>query len=255
MFINNRKLIRIYELRSLAKMFPKRSRVLEIGAGTGLQAKLLTNWGHDVKAIDISNGVNSKNALFPIEVYDGKNLCFTDESFDVVYSSCVLEHVEDLKALLSETKRVQKTEGCSIHILPTSVWRFWTSVTHYAVMPRRVAEFYSKWRNPGLQGDDRAGPIKKKITLRRFWNFLHPVKHGTKGNFITELYHFSEHRWQRQFLATGFTVKQFEKIGIFYTGHCFFGRHLTLDWRRKLSPILGSSAMMFLLEKRNSKHK
>ena len=74
---------------------------------------------------------------------------FTDKSFDMVFSSSVLEHVRDLPATLSEIHRVLKTNELAAHVLPNCSWRFWKSVAHYL--------FVFKYVFGNLQGEDEMG--------------------------------------------------------------------------------------------------
>ncbi len=53
--------LRRYELHLILPLIPKRERILEIGAGSGWQAKLLAEHGHEIEALDISNNKHSKN--------------------------------------------------------------------------------------------------------------------------------------------------------------------------------------------------
>lgn len=48
--------------------------------------------------------------------YDGKSLPFADESFDVICSNAVLEHVSDLATLAREMRRVTKEGGIGYHL-------------------------------------------------------------------------------------------------------------------------------------------
>jgi SAM-dependent methyltransferase len=48
--------------------------------------------------------------------YDGSHLPFADESFDVVCSNAVLEHVADLDALSKDMRRVTKGGGVGYHL-------------------------------------------------------------------------------------------------------------------------------------------
>ena len=51
-------------------------------------------------------------------VYDGKSIPCEDGYFDVVFSSSVFEHVEDLNYSLSETHRILKESGVLISVVP-----------------------------------------------------------------------------------------------------------------------------------------
>ncbi len=57
------------------------------------------------------------------EIKDGK-LNFSDAYFDLVFSNQVLEHVEDLDAVLAEVNRVLKPGGITLNLFPSrDVWR------------------------------------------------------------------------------------------------------------------------------------
>ena len=51
-------------------------------------------------------------------VYDGIKLPFPDNSFDLIISSSVLEHVEDINACISEANRVLKPNGEFLSVVP-----------------------------------------------------------------------------------------------------------------------------------------
>ena len=48
--------------------------------------------------------------------YDGIRLPFSDETFDIVCSNAVLEHVSDLEAVSEEIRRVTRPSGISFHL-------------------------------------------------------------------------------------------------------------------------------------------
>ena len=51
-------------------------------------------------------------------VYDGNQIPFSDNSFDLIISSSVLEHVEDINTCISEAYRVLKPNGKFISVVP-----------------------------------------------------------------------------------------------------------------------------------------
>ena len=71
-------------------------RILEIGAGTGEQARALADRGFEVTAVEIASSRYATERAFPIVDYDGRTLPIPDRSVDIVFSSNVLEHVSDL---------------------------------------------------------------------------------------------------------------------------------------------------------------
>jgi SAM-dependent methyltransferase len=80
-------LIRTAELRLVLPYFSEvqaassPTRVLEIGAGTGLQARLLTEAGFEVSAIDLPRSSYAATREFPVVDYDGNTLPFPPADF------------------------------------------------------------------------------------------------------------------------------------------------------------------------------
>ena len=102
--------------------------VLEIGGGSGFQAKELSKLGFKVVSVDIKP---AEIQHYLVEKFDGETLPFPDRSFDLVFSSNTLEHVENLPILLGEIKRVLGEGAISIHTMPTGSWAFWTFWAHF----------------------------------------------------------------------------------------------------------------------------
>jgi ubiquinone/menaquinone biosynthesis C-methylase UbiE len=95
--------------------------VLDVGAGQGTDAILLSNYARHIVGIDISlkalkmakflseTETNSRNLSFI--VCDAERLPFREDTFDVAYCKDVLHHVSDSLLAVSEMKRVSKQEG------------------------------------------------------------------------------------------------------------------------------------------------
>jgi SAM-dependent methyltransferase len=97
-------------------------RVLDVGAGIGGPARTLTrHFGAQVTAVDptarfceLNRELNRRAGLDDrIEVVDGdgRALPFDDGSFDVAWTQAVWQSVDDKRALLSELRRVLRTDG------------------------------------------------------------------------------------------------------------------------------------------------
>lgn len=94
----------------------KRLKILEIGSGKGILVKYLLDQGFDIQGteysqeyIDIAKKEFSKN--LPLIKMSGEDLKFKDNSFDLVLSFDVLEHIANTDKHLSEVKRVLRDGG------------------------------------------------------------------------------------------------------------------------------------------------
>lgn len=206
--------IREHEIEVVLGILPLEGKLLEIGSGTGWQAQMLSSRGFEVSAIDLPSSNYYENRIYPVKDYDGRTLPFEDGAFDIVYSSNLLEHIPHVHDFQREIHRVLKPEGCVIHVLPSSSWRFWTNITH----------------------------ALKYLTL--------PGAHGEQAaNAIVEIYQFSRRTWRSLFRETGWIVSSQCTNGLFYTGCSILDSRLSIKKRRYLSWLLGSSCNIFVLRK------
>ena len=102
---------------------PGKMHVLEVGCGGGILTEEIAKFGFNTTGIDPSiSSLNtaiqhSKEANLEInyEMASGENLPFQPGSYDVVLCCDVLEHVQDLPAVISEISRVLKNGGVFIY--------------------------------------------------------------------------------------------------------------------------------------------
>ena len=85
--------IRQFELGYSLPAPPHCGKLIEIGAGTGWQSKKLRELGFDVHAADLAHSDYKKDRFFPVTDYDGHHIPFADSTFDIVFSSNVMEHI------------------------------------------------------------------------------------------------------------------------------------------------------------------
>jgi ubiquinone/menaquinone biosynthesis C-methylase UbiE len=107
-----------YEKPAMYGQLPdlKNKTVLSMGCGTGEDAHYLKTAGAEkVYGIDISSElITLAQQSFPdcgFSVMDMESLTFSDQTFDLMYSSLAVHYIDDWTRLMSETYRVLKTRG------------------------------------------------------------------------------------------------------------------------------------------------
>ncbi len=210
------KKIREYELQKIIDKLPPKSRILEIGGGSGWQAKILEDLGHKVSSIDIENSFYLNEKIFNVQTYDGVKIPFSNKEFDIIFSSNVLEHIKETNNYQKELYRVLKDEGLAIHIIPSATWRIWTILT----------DLVKSWYIPRPHGEHAP-------------------------NIFIEIFFFKKNWWKKRFIKNNWNVLLIDTNNLFYTGNSIFGDKISIEKRIILSKILGSSCNIFILKKQN----
>lgn len=124
----------IYEL--LSKIKKKSMNILDIGAGTGSDIKVLNKFGKltvvdsDKKALELINKSFYKKKL----VCDATKIPLKDGSFDLIVAFDVFEHIKNDNEVISECKRLLNKGGFLIFTVPAFMWLFSsydTSLDHF----------------------------------------------------------------------------------------------------------------------------
>lgn len=96
-------------------------RVLDMGCGTGRHALWLAAQGAQVTALDFSEGMLAEAKQKPLAKHVtflqhdlNEPLPFEPNSFDLVVSGLVLEHISDLDLFFGEARRVLNREGRAV---------------------------------------------------------------------------------------------------------------------------------------------
>ena len=236
--------VRQYEIDKITTFFNKDAHILEIGGGTGYQAKQLADRGFKIVSIDVPTSNYSGRRVYPVVDYDGRQFPFRDSVFDIVFSSNTLEHILDLDQLYRESRRVLKPKGYWVHVMPSAAWRFWTSVAHYVELFQRWVQVFSR---VCILGNGMLARLKWALgeILKLAYQYAVPPRHGEAGTVITELWSFSRPYWIRSFRRRGFSVLSADPIGLFYTGHMVLGRRWSLNSRERTARFLGSACVIY----------
>ena len=214
--LENLEKIRLYELDIIKTFLPLDGVILEIGAGTGWQTAILRKQGYNVIAIDINSCNYKDHQIIDIIEYDVRNIPFPDMHFNAIFSSNVLEHIKHIDEFQVEMSRVLKDDGIAIHVIPSSSWRIWTSLTHIV----------SRWSIPRAHGEHAS-------------------------NALTEVFYFSRYWWSTMLSKSKWKLVGIKSNDLFYTGCSVFDSRLNIQIRKIISRIIGSVCNVYVLQKKN----
>jgi 2-polyprenyl-3-methyl-5-hydroxy-6-metoxy-1,4-benzoquinol methylase len=117
-------------------------RVLEIGSGRGTLLKWLLDQGAEAQGIEVSQTrIEESRKLYgdlPLRLTAGTGLPFVDQTFDVVVSFDVFEHIADSDAHLAEVQRVLRPGGSYLLQTPNK----WTNTVFETLRWRS----FTAWR-------------------------------------------------------------------------------------------------------------
>jgi len=159
-------------------------RVLEIGCGIGSVVFELSNQGYEVTGTDISREAISygqnKYGDIRLEVQAAENLEYDDESFDVVLSFDLFEHVAATDKHLSEVRRLLRASGHYLFQTPNK----YSNAIYETLWTKSL-----QWRryHPSLHSP---GQLKRRL-----------AKHGFETRFV------------KMNPINEFTLKKLQKLG------------------------------------------
>ena len=159
------------------------------------------------------------------------------------------------------------------HIVPSPVWRIWTSLTYYPALPKVILGNLRNMQSlivpPSDSSSLKIETLSKNTRFKRGigqilqfistsfqqikfkWirSILLSPRHGERGNELSEILYFRAQWWRAMFAENGWKVEEERPSGLFYSGNALFGHALRLQTRRSLSRFLGSSTRLFKVVK------
>jgi ubiquinone/menaquinone biosynthesis C-methylase UbiE len=202
----NQQIIRDVEWQAVMPYIPQGSVMLDVGCGTGYAIKrAIGELSCDCYGIDPAPGEHGVGRYGEASVDDlrilqgnAESLPYPDAFFDVVYSSHVLEHVNDESQSLAEMKRVLKPGGVLIIGMPsaTMAWIgfftefFFTTHQRAANVLLRLFPFINTGNTPII-------------------NMIIPYSHSApRGTTIFyDVRHYQVRNWRR-IVANHFTIQR-----------------------------------------------
>jgi ubiquinone/menaquinone biosynthesis C-methylase UbiE len=217
---------RYLEFLSYLSLFPKQhyNRVLELGCGIGYQSAFLAQISDEVIATDLpdedlfSHAPGMKQAKLLHDQLNIDNvklvgcsaeeLPFEDDSFDMVFSSHVLEHIPDQSKALAEINRVLKPNGIHFCVVPTTAEKVYAFFNFYLyLIQRSVIAIFRKLRllkksNPvSLDENVIAKPTSKSPSILKYFPF--PPPHGHYSHYLQELKSWTPGKWANKLTRDG----------------------------------------------------
>jgi ubiquinone/menaquinone biosynthesis C-methylase UbiE len=250
--------IRARELEAIVQCLPsgRFEAILELGCGDGFQSmklkqmcKVLVSTDYRLTAV---NRTHSKILTFV--VCDAERLPFKAGSFDAVFSSNMLEHLEDIDRALKEMKCVLQPHGMMIHTVPNVTWKLLQLVLHYPFIVflelsklRQCFKGHSKDFPTEIQKREDSDVKRKrdpKTRLKRFVGRMFPSIHGVAKSHVEELYRFSDRYWRGVFKRNALQLKRIRQRMPLYSAYGFGFSRL-----RNLGELLGlSSCCCYVVE-------
>lgn len=152
---------------------------LDMGCNDGYYSRILEQRGYAVTSIDIQ-----KNYELMQIVDADKPLPFQDDSFDLVWSTEVIEHLQDPARTLEEVRRVLKPGGRAVITTPNSqFWIYPILKIFFGITPAQ-AQNQPHLHFFGIEDIKRFGPecvygyfpyIVLKFRITRLLNLLTPT--------------------------------------------------------------------------------
>ena len=107
------------------KHIKKSQKILEVGCGAGSMTAHLHQQGFNIIGTDLSKDLleyaQKTHPKTKFVLMNGESLDFEDESFDIVMSFDVIEHIPDTKQHFKEVHRVLKKGGKYIFVTPNKI--------------------------------------------------------------------------------------------------------------------------------------
>ncbi len=133
----------LFRERILKKINPS-AVVLDLGAGAGIvEAMNFKGLAARVCGVDLDPRVATNSMLDEGRVSDAGEIPYDDETFDLVFSDNVVEHLSDPVAVFSEVRRVLRPGGAFLFKTPNK-WHYMPLIAR--LTPHRFHQFINRMR-------------------------------------------------------------------------------------------------------------
>ncbi|OGY94507.1 MAG: hypothetical protein A2406_04345 [Candidatus Komeilibacteria bacterium RIFOXYC1_FULL_37_11] len=119
----------VFAYNFCSQRIPPKAAVLDVGCGEGYGTHIISSVSDSAIGLDVEQEViiraakkyGSNNCVF--QIYNGTDIPFATETFDIVISLQVIEHIKNAQKYLEEISRVLKKNGICIFTTPNKKMR------------------------------------------------------------------------------------------------------------------------------------
>lgn len=134
-FYGRRKIIEGFVERICHEIGKRKSRILDVGCGTGANLQMLSQYGV-AEGVDVSSEALDfcrARGLAKVKQGAAETLPYEDASFDLVTGLDVVEHLDDDVAGLAEMRRVLRARGRALIFVPAFMflWGVQDDISHH----------------------------------------------------------------------------------------------------------------------------
>src|SRR3989344_6325353 len=143
----------------------KGKKVLDMGCGTGLYARILKKKGANIKGIDISEEMikiaREESPDIEFKIGNINKLPYKDEEFDIVLAALVMEYFSSWSMVLKEVRRVLKDNGLFVFSTGNPVINATHRINYKGKKFREIRDYFkegikcSKWYMGRCSTDNR----------------------------------------------------------------------------------------------------
>lgn len=182
-----------------------RPRILEFGSGDGYQIPYLKKLGSLVASDLYKNERVDKYEDAEFVVCDIRNTPFMPNSFDIIFSNHVLEHIEDIQSAFKELRRIGKSRCIYAFAVPTNTWLL---LSVPAQCHNALQRLFNKNFKEGSGDIGRRRQARTDFTRLKGWRKFMPIGHGWRKDFFACFNSFKVKNWQRLFCESGFEIME-----------------------------------------------